>query len=409
MNDETLMSVAQLREFTKLSRSAVFKSASKEEAYAWVEETLIKFRYFRETKKNKGVIKGYIRTMTGYSDTQVNRLISRKKHIGVIKRKERTQNTFETFYTREDVALLAEVDNAEGRRNGKAVRKTCKDMYLVFGDVRFERLAHISSSHIYNLREKEVYKTKSLTYTKTQPTTVNIGIRKKPEPEGKPGYIRVDSVHQGDLDKEKGVYHINMVDEVTQEEVVATVEGISEYFLIPALLDALAQFKVNIVNFHSDNGSEYINKRVAELLEKLRIAQTKSRARQSGDQGLVEGKNRAVPRKQYGHAHIPKKYAPMINEYNKMFLNPYLFFHRQCAFADDVMDERGKIKKVYNTYLTPCEKLLSIENVEQYLKNGVTKESLVAESHEQTHLVAAQEMQKAKQQLFAKIRAGMVQ
>lgn len=396
-------------EFTKLSMSAVFKSVSQEEAYAWVDKALIKFRYFRETKKNKGIIKRYFRTMTGYSDTNIDRLIARKKLTKVIKRKGRTQNSFQTFYTREDIALLAEVDNAEGRRNGKATRKTCRDMYLVYGDLRFERLAHISSAHIYNLRKKEVYTKKSLTYTKTQATSVDIGVRKKPQPEGKPGYIRVDSVHQGDLDKEKGVYHINLVDEVTQEEILATVEGISEFFLIPALDDALAQFKVNIINFHSDNGSEYINKRVAELLSKLMIEQTKSRARQSGDQGLVEGKNRAVPRVQYGHAHIPKKYAPMMNEYNQKYLNPYLFFHRQCAFADDIMDERGKIKKVYNTYLTPCEKLLSIENVEQYLKDGVTKQSLESEARGQTHLEAAQEMQKEKQKLFTKIRTNMIQ
>ncbi len=387
----------------------MFKSVSQEEAYEWVDKAMIKFRYFRETKRNRGIIKEYFRTMTGYSDTNIDRLIARKKLTKVIKRKERTQNVFQTFYTREDIALLAEVDNAEGRRNGKAVRKTCSDMYLVYGDERFERLAHISSSHIYNLRKKESYTKKSLTYTKTQATSVDIGVRKKPQPEGKPGYIRVDSVHQGDLDKQKGVYHINLVDEVTQEEIMATVEGISEYFLIPALEEALAQFKVKVINFHSDNGSEYINKRVAELLSKLMIEQTKSRARQSGDQGLVEGKNRAVPRKQYGHAHIPKKYAPLMNAYNQKYLNPYLFFHRQCAFADDIVDARGKIKKVYNTYLTPCEKLLSIKNVEQYLKDGVTVESLKAGAHEQTHLAAAQEMQNAKQQLFAKIRTSMIQ
>ena len=124
-----------------------------------------------------------------------------------------------------------------------------------------------------------MYQTGSLTYTKTNPTPVTIGIRKKPEPHGKPGYLRVDSVHQGDLDKEKGVYQINLVDEVTQAEVVVTVEGISEHFLQPGLEDAIVQFPFTILNFHSDNGSEYINKTVAKLLNKLIIEQTKSRPR----------------------------------------------------------------------------------------------------------------------------------
>ena len=85
-------------------------------------------------------------------------------------------------------------------------------------------------------------------------------------------------MHQGDNGNEKGVYHINLVDEVTQWQVVCCVEGISERFLIPALEKALSLFPFEIVNFHSDNGSEYINYTVATLLEKMRIAQTKRKS-----------------------------------------------------------------------------------------------------------------------------------
>jgi transposase InsO family protein len=51
------------------------------------------------------------------------------------------------------------------------------------------------------------------------------------------------------------------------------------------LLDA---FPFVIKGFHSDNGSEYINKRVAKLLEKLLIEFTKSRARHTNDNALAE-------------------------------------------------------------------------------------------------------------------------
>ena len=134
------------------------------------------------------------------------------------------------------------------------------------------------------------------------------------------------------------------------------------------------------------------------------MEQTKSRSRHTNDNALVEGKNNAVVRKNFGYTHIPRKYANLINVFNKKYLNPYLFFHRQCAYADEIVDSRGKIKKVYKDYRTPCEKLLSIENVEQYLKPGVTKESLAREVMAQTHLQAAQEMQTAKAQLFETIR-----
>ena len=192
MQDDHIVSIAELKEFAKLSRSAVFARTNQEEAYEWIGRTLGRFRYFSESKKNRGTIKAYIRTMTGYSDTQLDRLIRRKKAWGCIVPKERTQPTFPRVYTIADIALIAEVDNAEGRRNGCALHKTLADMYRVYGDRRFERLAHISVAHLYNLRGTRIYQSRSLTYEKTHDTSVAIGIRKKTQPYGKPGYLRVD-------------------------------------------------------------------------------------------------------------------------------------------------------------------------------------------------------------------------
>lgn len=409
MNDDNVVSMAQLKELIKLGNSATFIRNNQTEAYTWINTTLVRFRYQRETKKNRSIIKRYIKTMTGYSDSQVDRLIAQKKQSGHIRLKKRTQPTFPRIYTAEDIALLVEVDNAEERRTGGATKKTFIDMYTTYKDERFKRLATISVSHIYNLRGTRQYVSKSLTYTKTNPTSVAIGMRLKPQPLGKPGFIRVDSVHQGDLDKVKGVYHVNLVDEVTQTEVVVTVEGISEYFLSPVLEEAFTQFPFVIINFHSDNGSEYINKTIARLLNKLMIEQTKSRPRKTNDNALVEGKNAAVVRKYYGYAHIPKKYAPLINVFNREYLNPYLLYHRQCAFADEIIDAKGKIRKVYATYLTPCAKLLLIPQVEQYLRADVTVALLKTQLMNDTHLAAATKMQQAKRLLFEKINRGMVQ
>ena len=140
-----------------------------------------------------------------------------------------------------------------------------------------------------------------------------IGERRKPHPEGKPGYLRIDTVHQGDQDKQKGVYHINAVDEVTQMEVVCSVERISENCLIPVLDNQLEEFPFVIYEIHADNGSEYINKEVAKLLQKLLIELTKSRARHCNDNALVESKNGSIVRKCLGYMHIKQKWAPEIN------------------------------------------------------------------------------------------------
>ena len=79
-----------------------------------------------------------------------------------------------------------------------------------------------------------------------------------------------------------------------------SVERISERFLIPVLETILETFPFAIQGFHADNGSEYINRRVAELLNKLNIEFTKSRPRHSNDNALPESKNASVVRKHLG-------------------------------------------------------------------------------------------------------------
>jgi transposase InsO family protein len=162
-------------------------------------------------------------------------------------------------------------------------------------------------SHLYNLRGSSRYKRQRRTFTKTKSKQVAIGERRKPHTEGKPGYIRIDTVHQGDQDKVKGVYHINAVDEVTQFEIVCSVEKISEQYLMPALEQMLESFPFNIRGFHCDNGSEYINQHVAKLLQKLFIDFTKSRSRHSNDNALAESKKMPLSSERYLGIHISHK------------------------------------------------------------------------------------------------------
>jgi hypothetical protein len=406
MNDDSVVSVEQVRELVKLGRSARFNSCNKEERCEWIGTTLAKLRYFGERKKNRSIIKEYIVAMTGYSPSMVDKMIARKKKTGRVFLLPKARNGFPAFYTKADVELLAEVNNLYLGQNGYALKKTCEDMLGIYGDSRFERLSHISVSHLYNLKQSERFKSIALTYTKTDPVSVAIGERRKPEPEGKPGSIRVDSVHQGDLDKVKGVYHINLVDEVTQAEVVTCVERISEYYLESALEDAISQFPFKIWNFHSDNGSEYINKTVAKLLNKLHVTQTKSRPRKSNDNALVECKNGAVIRKEMGKLHIPKGHAKKINRYYREHLNPFLFFHRYCAFPTEEILENGKIIKRYkqDDYATPLQRLCSLENPEQYMKDNLKLDDIKKQSLKQSHLEAAKLKEEARSKLLKKFK-----
>lgn len=401
MDDSGIKDITGIKKFLKGSCGIKLNGILRKEKYRWISEALGRFVYSKLRKKDKSLVKKYMLRMTGFSDAQITRLIADKRQYGKIELLNGSRHCFARIYTKHDIELLAETDNLHERLSGPATKKLFQRAYEVFGDVRFIRLRDISVAHLYNLRGSKPYKLRCLIISKTRPVKVNIGIRRKPQPRGRPGYLRVDTVHQGDRDKAKGVYHINIIDEVTQWEIIGAVEGISEQFLEPLLEILLALFPFETLGFHSDNGSEYVNSRVASLLNKLLIEQTKSRSRRTNDNALVEGKNGSIIRKQMGYAHIPCRYAAKVNIFYQDYLNEYLNFHRPCGFATTTVDKRGKEKKVYKIWQTPYERLKSLKEWEQYLKPGMTAESLKAIAMRKSDCDYARLMREARNKLFA--------
>lgn len=347
--------------------------------------------------------------MTGFSDAQMTRLIARNRTQGRIAPQRGARHSFPRWYTKLDVELLAEMDNLHERLSGPATKKLFQRAYELYDDVRYERLKDISIGHLYNLRVTKQYGLRCVTLAKTRPVKRDIGLRKKPQAKGRPGFLRIDTVHQGDRDKEKGVYHINIVDEVTQWEVIGAIQGISEALLLPLLETMLGLFPFDILGFHSDNGSEYINHQIAAMLNKMLIEQTKSRANRTNDNALVEGKNGSVIRKHMGYFHIPSRYAVEVNAFYRGYLNEYLNFHRPCGFATKTTDNKGKVKKVYKTWQTPYERLKSLKKKWwKYLREGVTKQALEAFALRRTDNEHARLMQIAKDKLFSALRKQTV-
>lgn len=403
LHTQRLESLAEIRSFLAGATSLDFDAPSSTEAYGWIESSLCQLGYLRLRKADKGVIKEYLSKLTGLSRAQMTRLIAQYAKSGHVRdRRSRPANAFRRRYLAQDIALLAEVDTLHGTLSGPTTQKLCERAYTVFGDKDFERLAHISNGQLYNLRHSAPYQRQRTHIDKTRPTPVKIGERRKPVPEGRPGFLRVDSVHQGDLDGIKGLYHINAVDEVTQMQVIVSVERISEHYLIPALEQLLDAFPFVILGFHSDNGSEYINKQVAKLLNKLRIELTKSRARQSGDNALVESKNGSVVRKHFGYSHIPGRLAKRVNDFAINVLSPYLNYHRPCLFPEEVINEKGKRRKryPYANLMTPYDKFKSLPEATKYLKADITFQALDDIAMQHSDNEAARLMNKARAELF---------
>ena len=405
MNIKQIKTLDQIEDFLISIGSAEIKPSSKTEAYLWIGHVLRHFRYRHRKRPEKSLLQAFLIRITGYSRQQLTRLIKQYYETGRLQRNQRTTNGFKGFYTAADTVLLAEIDALHDTPSGPTVKKLCERAWQLFDDPAYERLAGISVSHLYNLRASKGYRQERQTYTKTRPVNNTIGARRKPFPQGQPGYLRIDSVHQGDQDGAKGLYHINAVDEETHCEVVFTVERISEQFMIPALEAMFDSFPFVIQGFHSDNGSEYINKRVARLLKKLHIEFTKSRSRQTNDNALVESKNGSVVRKVLGYSHIPKRFTAEVNQFNEKHLVPYINYHRPCYFPVTVVDKKGKERKnyPYERMTTPYEKFKSIENAEQYLKPGTTFEMLDAIAYQISDNEAARQLQTARKQLFETI------
>ena len=402
MNDEKLVTVEQVKRFLAGSEALTFAGVSIEERYSWIESILVRFTYQRLNRDEKGVIRQYLEKVSGYSRAQVCRLIRQFKQDGRVRKADCKRHRFPTKYTQKDIALLARTDDLHDYLSGPATKKIMEREWIVYGHMDFKTISQISVAHLYNLRRSNLYRNMNKRYIRTKPAVVNIGERTRPDPAGKPGYIRVDTVHQGDKDGEKGVYHINAVDEVTQWEILASVERISEYHLEPVLETVLVGFPFVVRGFHSDNGSEFINGTVAKLLNKLLIRFTKSRPRHTNDNGLVESKNGSVVRKQLGYIHIPQSYATSINLYHRDFLNVYINFHRPCFFAISVIDHKGKVKRTYpyQEVMTPYEKLKSLPDTQSYLQPDVTLEKLDDIANQMSDNEFAERMVKARSNLF---------
>lgn len=107
--------------------------------------------------------------------------------------------------------------------------------------------------------------------------------------------------------------------------MVATCERISEAYLIPDLEEMLLRFPFVIRGCHGDNGSEYINRHVAELPNKLLIEEhTKSRCRNTNDNAQAESKNGPIVRKHFGFSHIPQRFACVVNDFCESRLKHYV-------------------------------------------------------------------------------------
>ena len=397
------LSLEQMRAFLESSQEVGFQGRGRKEIYTFVNQVLRQQDYGKLGKASKGLVKCYLAKISGMSRAQMTRLIGSYQHGKEVQPRPYQRRKFVSKYTPADIELLARTDEAHETLSGPATQKILYRELHDFGNIKYNRLSQISVAHLYRLRKTRIYRNRLATYQATRPAKITIGERRQPNPQGRPGYLRVDTVHQGDLEGIKGLYHINAVDEVTQWQVVGATPYISEAWLLPLLQSMLEQFPFHVRGFHSDNGSEFINYTVANLLNKLLIEQTKSRPRHSNDNGLVETKNGAVIRKHIGFGHISSVHAEDFDRFYRQHFNPYLNFHRPCGVPETRTADNGKTKRVYRWYATPWEILRQLPEVTRSLRGDLTIDHLAQMATKMSDTEAAMLMREAKRKLFASL------
>lgn len=399
MNDSRLININQLKGFLKGSQGLdlSLRKAGIEKKYQFIDKTVDRLNYPRLNRKEKRIVLAYLKKITGYKRAQLTRLVNRAKKGKLVRKKYHRVNPSRK-YSAFDIKLLEKTDEFHLRLNTIATRTILRREIEVFGKTDYQIIAQISPSHINNLRKHPVYRNTWVNHTK--PRIIPIGMTKPPEDYGRPGSLRVDSVHQRDL------YHINAVDVVTQWEIVFCVPMISEHFLKPALEIIVDQCPFIIFNFHSDRGSEYINYLIARLLNKLHITQTKSRSRHPNDNALAETKNGSVIRKNMGWEYLAQESCQLINQYYEDFFNSYLNYHRPCLFQSRITkDKKGRQRIVYEEATVPYEKLKEVSQLKKknFLKPGLTFDELDKIAYQCSDNDFARRLREAERKLFREI------
>ena len=411
MNFSKLRTIGQLRQFVQGMHAVQFQPlADAATRYRHISLIMRRFGYAKLERADRSVLLRFLERTSGYSSAQLKRLVARHLRGEVLRQRYVIpEQAYAQRFTDADIAILAQVDRAFGTLSGAATTHVLWRQWHTYGDARFERLSSLSVSHLYNLRQSQPYQRQRVQHQATRASArgQHIGQRRAPQPQGQAGFIRIDSVHQGDHDGIKGVYHINAVDSVTQWEVVVCVEHLGHSFMSRAVELMVEQFPFTLQGIHADNGVEYINWRMLDLMEEARIELTKSRPRRSTDNALVEGKNGAVVRKMFGFSHIARSKAGLLNEFNHAYFNPLNNLHRPCLFASLEPDPKkpGRTRKRYyaRDAQTPLEKLASLPKRLRNLKPGVTLKALQAQAAAQSDLQAAQALQAAWEKLAPKV------
>ena len=357
-------------------------------------------RYLKATKKEKKILLDEFTMLTGYHRKSAVRLLSARlvkqvltyidgKPVKIKPEKKRPSNRKgKRVYTDEVINCLRLVWTFFWFKCGKILAPLMRQQmpyiaqwpaFGITGETA-EKLVRISPASIdrYLKKDKEAMRLKGKSCTKpldSLKSRIPIRTFYTSEERKKPGFWQIDTVHHcGQATSGQYLHTLTATDIASSWIELRSLLNNAHKWTFEALSHIKASVPLPVFEFHSDNGSEFINNATELWCKRNGVFFTRSRDHKKNDNCFVEQKNGAVVREYVGYDRLEgiEEQAFLADVYQSLI--PLLNFFMPTQKLKSKTRAGSKEIKVYDEARSPFQRLMESSELPRQ-----TKDSLLAQ------------------------------
>lgn len=242
-----------------------------------------------------------------------------------------------------------------------------------------DKLLTISSPTIDRILAKTKFQFKTKGKCGTKPGTLlkkQIPIHNNYWDEGEPRFLEADTVaHCGDSIAGDFVWSLTMTDIFSTWTELRATWGKGSTGVIEKIKCIENNLPFKIKGFDSDNGSEFLNHSLLNYFtdRKEKVAFTRSRPYRKNDNAHVEQKNWSCVRQLLGYDRFDNK--EIVDILNDIYMNEWSLLNNYfipTMKLEKKIKNGSQIKKIHSKPITPYERLLASEHMNQLQKQLLT-------------------------------------
>lgn len=191
----------------------------------------------------------------------------------------------------------------------------------------------------------------------------NIPVRKIAWDLHTPGHFEVDTVHHcGNASNGFYFYTLQLVDVATGWSEITAIYGNSYAAMKDGFDFLLARLPFPVLEFHPDNGPEFVNQLLIKYWQDRvhNVSLSRSKPYRKNDNRFVEENNHSLVRAYIGHSRLDS-----IAQLKALrYLEDLLWLYHNCflpcmRLEDKLLSSAGKLVKIYDHPLPPLDRLLA--------------------------------------------------